>query len=66
MLKVVVETFPEFQKAGVSDNCEDFLGSINKLACQWRKIAVAVADEKEDDDMEPWARDVNKVCVLVV
>jgi ethanolaminephosphotransferase len=63
MLKIVVETFPEFNTTGVADNCEHFVGSINRLACGWREIAVNVPDGKEDDDVEPWLRDVNKVGV---
>ena len=66
MLKVVVETFHEFNKAGASNNCDEFLGSINKLACLWRKIASSVPDGKPDEDIEPWLRDVKKVCVLSI
>lgn len=60
MLKIVVETFPEFNTAGITDNCENFMGSINQLACGWRKIEKNMPDGKDDDDVEPWLRDVNK------
>lgn len=63
MLKIVVETFPEFNTAGITDNCENFMGSINQLACGWRKIEKNMPDGKDDDDVEPWLRDVNKVGV---
>ncbi len=63
MLKIVVETFPEFNTAGVPDNCEDFVGSIGRLACEWRKIDKNMPDGKKDDDIEPWLRDVNEVGV---
>lgn len=63
MLKIVVETFPEFNTSGVADNCEDFVGSINRLACGWRKIDKNMPDGKEDDDIEPWLRDANEVGV---
>jgi ethanolaminephosphotransferase len=62
MLKVVSATFPEFNKAGAGDNCEDFLGSINKLACGWRKIVGIVADAEELEDVEPLLRSMSKVC----
>lgn len=66
MLKVVVATFPEFNDAGVGDNCDLFLSKLNKLACQWRFIAINTPDGKEDEDVEPWLRDVNKACVLCI
>jgi ethanolaminephosphotransferase len=63
MLKIIVETFPDFNTASVTDNCEDLVGSINKLACRWRKITQNVPDGEDEDDIEPWLGDVNKVSV---
>jgi ethanolaminephosphotransferase len=61
MMKVVVATFPEFNKAGVGEDCEAFLSSLNKVACGWREIVKGVADWKEEEDPEPWLKAMNKV-----
>ncbi|PMD43264.1 GPI ethanolamine phosphate transferas-like protein 2 [Hyaloscypha variabilis F] len=60
MMKVVVATFPEFNKAGVGEDCEAFLSSLNKVACGWREIVKGVADWKEEEDPEPWLKAMNK------
>jgi ethanolamine phosphate transferase 2 subunit G len=64
LLKVVTATFPDFQSSGVGDNCDAFLGSLNKVACKWREIVLSLPDGKEDEDVEPWLRNTNKACSL--
>lgn len=62
ILKVVTATFPSFEDAGPSVNCETMASDFEVLSCQWRGIEQQFRQIKPEDTNQ-WIENVAKVTI---
>jgi ethanolaminephosphotransferase len=62
ILSVITATFPSFEIAGPSQNCQESSDDVNELACEWRAITQTLpVPADEDQESEAWLLSVTEV-----